>query len=350
MSDNKRKFQKAGAQGAYLKDFYESARKSLTVQLLDRQHELVYGDLGGSWNVFRPKQRRSYKLPEGPAQAVNNLDLVITHKSGESKQLFQNITVEVGGQVFDKISFYQTVHMNSLLVRSGRTVRRSVTEDGNEVTYIPLQMLPFYDHCLWPLCLLEHHDTVIRVDFGEVEILDAKIFGNKYYFDEKISELLPGIQTLTLPQTQYTGEEKEILDGVKPLKIRLNFNHPVTTLYFWGLELSKITSVSLTFDDQEYMSLPIHALQRVHVSLYPDTLKMFQPHSDVIVLHLSQQSLVSASPERSNLTQAINFSMINNALLVIKTAQKGEVSVNVCALGLQEIKLSSGMGALTYSK
>jgi hypothetical protein len=300
-------------------------------------------------------------LTQAENTAMDDLSLELD-SSIASVDDIADITIEIGGQRMD--------------VLRGRThIEIAAGIFGRRITYhttkamIPLAMAPYLGASVTPY--VSNHEVRVIVSFrkpclgfSSADGATLALYGNIYYFGDNFFEdwdaKKPKEETEKQRQTAIIkGElsyltyqnqriDENMVTGTNHIKIF--FNHPVSLLYFWGIEMCKVNNVKLILNKDTFFDGPIHILEHYQMQHQligtppPDDanrpyLPVFFRISDDIHIQRASESTV-------------NFSRIDDAMLIIETTQlfPVPVEVHVVALNIQPIVFNNGMAGLRFSK
>lgn len=256
---------------------------------------------------------------------INNLDLMIKNPNN-----IKSIEVSYGGQRFDKVYSFEQLKTLAVIFKRDITVH---DDAGVGIYAIPLCMAPFHSNNLvFPS--VEHHELQIYIEFHDSYDDLLEIYGDMYFLETEDRKRLATVQhEFATIQSQYCGPEK-IQKGTNC--VRVNFNHPVYMIYFYGLDKSKINNIKLSFDTAVYYDGPVYPLE--HRKL---VCGFGQVEPLMIMFSTDEFNKVTRS--------TINFSRIDNAVLEIDT-DESDTEVHVVGLNCQGVRYMNGMYGLVYSK
>lgn len=344
-----------GSQDSWIKslnnDIFD-ARKTL---LKDCQYQRVYKTLD-----FKNVQKQSnccfkYTI-DSTCDLIHNVDVYIPKKEEfRLNDLVYSIEILIGGQRIDKIYASQCEKkgdIETLLNTSAELLHsRRKVEYTDTYIIIPLHLAPFHDsNLVFPSC--EWHEMVISIEGAFSELYNPKdfqIYAECYYVDEQTKYRLKNTlqEFPTYQNITYYGDSHVLKKGIN--KFKLNFNHPVHSIYFWGFDKTKIKRITLTLNDYTcYKNTPEIVY---NTDYYDGTLEP---------LEYSKKSRgISAEPvfiffsdttiyERPKST--INFSRLDCPILTIETEQEDEPEFYLNGINIQGYRCSCGMFGLIYSK
>lgn len=263
--------------------------------------------------------------------AIANLDCILTLENPDDvsiNTILSKITVKCGGQIFDSLSapdLETQLQVNSQLFKT-----RTISRHGNTLV-VPLIMAPCMPNNLLSLLNLEFHE--IEITLHTHSDAKASIWGDAYYLDQpkRKSIAMEKLEMLTY-QNQYKGPET-LCPGINTF--RLNFNHPVDVIYFWGFDTSKVVDIKLLINHQVYIETnpTMLEVQKKRMGYTFDPLAIF------FTDHPCQHNNAS-----------LNFSRIENATLMVTTQQDGDTPMYIVGLNRQPVLIQQGKAGLRFSK
>jgi hypothetical protein len=340
-----------GRQDEYIND--PSRRDSFDVRrkYLDMEggvHKCIYakvvasrrmgvGGVGGAPNITFHVARK--------CDLLNRVDLVIpviADSADASRPLaldriIRRIRVEIGGQCIDSLSAAGGLEtqINTTCALMGSPHRRVRVVGGK--MFVPLALAPFHDSDMAVLMALQHHELNVHVSLHadyEHPCDGWELYANQYVLDVPARRALHGkLQEHFTLQSQYTGAET-LKAGVN--RFKLNFNHPIHLIYFWGIDATKVTRVALELNGAAVYDGCIEALHNLQRARGLDV--------EPTILFFNQ------APLHLHSTATINFSRIDRAELVIETTEDVPRTVHIVALNTQPIRYMEGMAGLAFSK
>ncbi len=228
--------------------------------------------------------------------------------------------------------------------------------------YIPVKII----NCQLPIIALEHHDVnfVVTIQPPNHYIVNyddkfeylypvVELYHNMVYLDSHCRRELADTtieRTHMIRQIQFNGKE---YFGGDPCFVRLNYNHPVTCIYFHvtdgvgnlvsGLKFDatiNIDGVSIVCESSNYFN---QFLPRKYLKLkngFPDGLYYYN---------------FNLNPLDSKLSGSLNFSKVDSAhmrfnIKNIKDYENIDMSVYVYTEYCQPLRILSGMAGLAFSK
>ena len=318
-----------GAQDRYMDASAElfDARK----QFLKEVHQFVYRQLDAEKKTYQETTTR-FKIHR-QCDLISCVDLALPNAEGKSiNDILSRIETEIGGQRMDVLcveDIETQIQTNcALLGRKGKITHI------NGVTFIPLVMAPLHENNLiFPSA--QHHDFMINIQFKDgYDHTNVKLYAKCYFLEtEPRRNLFAESHEFVTVQNQYCG--KDTLQKGKNT-IKLNFNHPVYLIYFWGFDKSKVKRVSVRLDAATFYDGPIEPLEHF---------KLSQGYNvDPVMLFFSEDKVTDAPRSSTNLSR------IDRAELIIETDEEETKDVYVVGLNMQPLRYKSGMYGLAFSK
>lgn len=321
-----------GVQDRYMNGDYRMFNARL--QFLTGTHQFSYQKIpvrtsrGGN-NKF------SYTL-ERKCDLVNRLDIVVPNPNNlPLSKIIKTIETEVGGQRFDKIGCSNEDFDIETLIKTDCALFNRKISHINGKTFIPISLAPLYNHNMIPPSL-EHHEFKINIEYAkEYQYTnDVEIYGNRYFLDNpERKNLFNNSHSYITIQHQYTGMEKMICGHTG---FRLNFNHPVYLIYFWGFDKSKVKNITICLNGHNFYNGSAEALEHYKLSRGYDV--------EPMMFFFSEDDF--DKPTKCT----VNFSRIDSAQLYILSDQKEETNVHIVGLNLQPVRFMNGMAGLAFSK
>lgn len=313
------------------------------LQFLTQSHQFSYQQI--RVNKSGSKSKKTYTL-ERDCDLVNRIDIALPNPHNlPLNKILKTIETEVGGQRIDKIgcSSDNSFDIETLIKTDCALFKRKISHI-NGTTFVPLSMAPLYDHNLiQPSC--QHHEFKIHVEYTK-EYIDAstdananhvenvKLYGNVYYLEiDKRRQLFQTSHEFITIQHQWTGSEKMVCGHTA---FKLNFNHPVYLLYFWGFDKSKVRNIKIVLNGQDFYNGSAEALEHYKSSRGYDV--------EPMMFFFSQDDF--DKPAKCT----VNFSRIDSAQLIIQSDQHEATDVHIIGLNVQPVRFSSGMMGLAFSK
>jgi hypothetical protein len=281
-------------------------------------------------------------------------------------RIIQRIRVEIGSQCIDCLSVAGGLEtqINTTCALMGSPHRRVRVVGGK--MFVPLALAPFHASDMAVLLAHRHHELTVHVslhaDYDAYAIADGlgggggvastyssrpcdgwELYANQYVLDTPARRALHHkLQEHFTLQSQYAAPaytRAETLDpeaGVDRFRFKLNFNHPIHLIYFWGIDATKVTRVALELNGAAVYDGCIEALHNLQRARGLDV--------EPTILFFNQ------APLHLHSTATINFSRIDRAELVIETTEDVPRTVHIVALNTQPIRYMEGMAGLAFSK
>jgi hypothetical protein len=284
-----------------------------------------------------------YKLNDLQKEGVDCVTDLYIEMSSKSFDNLKYIDLEIGGLIMDRYNCPQTqVRMNAELFKKE-------FEYNDDYVYFPLTMATFQDNNFLPLFLLKYHEAVIIFTFNENYVPENNIkfygkliaIGGDRQKIENTSENTSKYHDYTTLSTQYWHEIPSMIDSKNGINTyQLNgfyFNHPVSCIYFWGLDISKILSIVFKINSAIYLSTDVKTLRRYYG-------KTNNP--DILVWMIKDN--VSSLTEK--VYSSLNFSRIDKFQVEIQTTEEIKSDIHYTAITHHIIRYINGRGGLAFSK
>jgi hypothetical protein len=251
--------------------------------------------------------------------------------------ILKSVKVEIGGQRIDAWLSCDT--FGTFVEATCAIFGRKVSRHGNKL-FVPLALAPFHNHNLLSMVGLAYHAVVITVEFTDAYSLSAsqmsaEIYGNTYFLENR---RLAHTYQMGTAQVQYSHSSLSTVEGGGTSQHSVDFHHPVALMYFWGFDKAAVVNVKLVLDGTAFYDGPLEPLERF---------KEMRGMKDV------EASMIffSRYPLSSTCQSTVNFSKIDHAVLHITTLEGSNAwSVKVRGIGVQPLRLASGMAGLAFSK
>jgi hypothetical protein len=288
------------------------------------------------------------QIDEDCCDLVNNVDLYITMpKTWDVNTCIKALETESSMQRLDAINDGQPIEtaINTDAEIFG-TPHRKVrymdcpTDATKKLAIVPLYLAPFYETNL--ACpSLAYHRLMVNVYLAKDYDMDAvtmELYGDCYYFYRPaIREWIfnDRHQFVTIQHQGCYAHDKTIRQGVN--RFRLYFNHPVHCMYFWGFDKTKVKRIRLCMnDDCDFYDGAIEPLEYF---------KLSRGITAEPVMIIFSEMKFDRRPQST-----VNFSQIDNPVLIIETEQTEETQLHMIGLNVQGYTTCSGMMGLVYSK
>lgn len=307
-------------------------------QLLKSKYQVVYTQLPTKTPKWCNKNKILSMTMIISCDLINEVDLVLFNPYKlPLNDILSSIELHFGDYCIDRIL---SDDVQTQILTNCDLWNRKMSH-VKDTTFIPLTIAPLHPNNLaFPSTL--HHEMTISVTFkekytqsvGENVSKHVSLYGNMYMVEPSARRILfEEGHTIVTIQNQYTGAE--ILHyGVNSFKI--HYNHPVTLLYFWGCDISKIKNVKLLLNNAPFYDGPVEPL--IHKQ------RQRGVSTDVVVMYFTNDDLTSCT------NSSINFSRIDDSKLVIDTHEEEESLIYVVGLNMQPLRYMSGMVGLVFSK
>ena len=270
---------------------------------------------------------------------IEDINIVIKKQKGVEYKIGQ-ITLDIAGMRI--VRLHDTTQLNVL-----NSVYRQHTVEDKRITEDTITIPCTFTNRIIPLVRLYHHEVRIQCTIAYKKLpestgLDVELYGNIYILNLPLRRQLCQSQnffntTTRIIQNQCTGAEK-IKRGTN--HIRLNFNHPVFLIYFYGIDQAKINNVQFVVNGETVYDRSIRAQEE---PIY----RLFDDDKDTSFIYFSKK--FNFDDLYNNDT--INFSRIEKAVLVIDTDQDDDdATVNIVGLNYGIARTAGGMYGLAFSK
>ena len=206
---------------------------------------------------------------------------------------------------------------------------------NNKLISLPLfDMLPFNENVK---IIIKLKDSDLNID---EYIEHIKLFGCKYKLNDPENNVFKDkVNEFIITQIQYTGQEVIINNSV-----RLNHNHPILLLYFYGIDIDTINNVELKFDGEIY-----HSYNKKQIKKFNDQNVGFITFD---------QTLFNIKSVNKNFYElmTVNFSRIDNIKLIFNIENKEKDlnnenhEIKIFALGFNTVRFFNDKIGLTFSK
>ena len=244
-------------------------------------------------------------------------------------------------------------------------------------TFVPLHFF-FCDHkAFLPLVALQSHQVEIKINFDEAVISvipdiekKANVYGNYIFLDKEERESLVKRQLdFVITQTQrvefpLNSVTNNAIDsgGYNTLDISL-FNHPVKSLFFgYGTSSPNFAGDRFSFLNADiYINgtpllenmtpLYFHTVQNYYKSNYGQTEFDVDSHTGVFTRYFAYHFCLNASDY--NPSGSCNFSRLDNAKLVLRGVEKGELRPSnqplfVYAVNYNVLRIKDGLAGILF--
>lgn len=262
---------------------------------------------------------------------INMMDLIIENPEKKKiSELVEKIEVEFGGQ---RIDCFSCTDIETQIRTTGKIYKREVFESDTKII-IPLSLAPLHNNNLtFPSSL--YHELRIWIKYRSEDIVDrAKLYAQKYYLDTPGRKFLSekSLEYVTF-QNQYTGAE--VMKKGKNI-FKINYNHPIYLIYFWGFDKSKVKNVKLCLNKNPY---------------FDDSLDILEYNKKKRGLNIDPCVIFFSEDMPGEFTKSsVNFSRIDHATIEIETDQEEDCIFEMVGISMQPIRYMSGMVGLAFSK
>lgn len=332
-----------GSQDVYMEEQKETIFNAKDVFLGKRRYQVCYTALQ---TTVRSDMRATYfahtkvnhpvtllKILPATGDLIGNVDLAINNPSNlPINSLIRSISVEFGHQRFDQWAapdLEGQIAATCALLAPGRRITHN-----HGVSFIPLVLAPFHtNNLVFPS--VKYHDLIVIVQLAEgVGECKLSLYGSVYWLPVGVSaRLQDGAHDQMTFQSQFTGAEV-LKQGSNTFK--LNFNHPVYAIYFWGFDASKVTHVAVHLDGHTFYDGSLAALEHIKASVAPSLAA-----AAVFFTH---------DPVGTHTLSSINFSRIDRPTITIETTQEEDSPFYLVGINMQPFRYQNGMVGLKFSK
>lgn len=194
---------------------------------------------------------------------------------------------------------------------------------------------------------------VIRLEgvFTDIDMSnDIQFYAECYYLDEKQKTQLHTI-THNIPTFQnstYYGESTVLKKGTNHFK--LNFNHPVHSIYFWGFDKTKVKRITLTLNDyNSYKEKPQEQPDTIYYDGSIEPLEYYKESRNIF----ATPTFIFFSDTKMNERpkSMIHFSSLDYPILTIETEQEDEPTFYLNGINIQGYMcIGNEMFGLVFSK
>lgn len=297
-------------------------------KLLNGVYQMVYGKFDTlTTQTIHEKDGTlvtSFDIEQGQWDLINMVDLVVFNpKQLKSGDYIKRIFVEIGGQRID----YMTCGDIDTMINTNCVLFDRKMSHIHDKTFIPLVVAPFHQNNLIRIRNMQHG---IRIVVELKQDMEMELYGRKY-----ITNVTSKSENFITVQNQYTGCEK-LRKGVNTF--RLNFNHPMFLIYFWGFDKTKVKNITLRLQRAgDFYNGPIEALEHFkynHMGHDVDPVVMYFAHTGYF------------QPTKCS----VNFSRLDYIDLIIETDEEEERDVYIIGHNMQVMQCASGMYGMRFSK
>ena len=304
-----------------------------------------------------------------------------TSNANIASNLFHNSTIDlfIGGQKVDSqhYDYYSEIWPNYMADTYNKSQELNNKASTSNQTFVPLHFF-FCDHkAFLPLVALQSHQVEIKINFDEAVInvipdieKKANVYGNYIFLDKEERESLVKRQLdFVITQTQrvefpLNSVTNNTIDsgGYNTLDISL-FNHPVKSLFFgYGTSSPNFAGDRFSFLNADiYINgtpllenmtpLYFHTVQNYYKSNYGQTEYDVDSHTGVFTRYFAYHFCLNASDY--NPSGSCNFSRLDNAKLVLRGVEKGELRPSnqplfVYAVNYNVLRIKDGLAGILF--
>ena len=304
-----------------------------------------------------------------------------TSNANIASNLFHNSTIDlfIGGQKVDSqhYDYYSEIWPNYMADTYNKSQELNNKASTSNQTFVPLHFF-FCDHkAFLPLVALQSHQVEIKINFDEAVISvipdiekKANVYGNYIFLDKEERESLVKRQLdFVITQTQrvefpLNSVTNNAIDsgGYNTLDISL-FNHPVKSLFFgYGTSSPNFAGDRFSFLNADiYINgtpllenmtpLYFHTVQNYYKSNYGQTEFDVDSHTGVYPSYFAYHFCLNASDY--NPSGSCNFSRLDNAKLVLRGVEKGELRPSnqplfVYAVNYNVLRIKDGLAGILF--
>ena len=275
-----------------------------------------------------------FTLLHNAADMINDLDLVLKINSTlKIGSIIRGIHVHIGEQ---RIDSWEGTDIGTLIDTMCAIFNRKVSRHGDKL-FLPLALAPFHSHNLLSLVGLKDQPIRITVDFvgdsssskSDSSIADAEIYGKMYFLSESPRKEAMSYD-MGIAETQWGGDHPKG-KYMSHTKHHLQFDHPISMLFFWGIDKATIQSVCLALNGHVFYDGPIEPLERIKE-------ERGLGHVEPIIMFFSQEGF--QSPYQST----VNFSRIDSATMVIGTKNtRNNTTIRYYAVAMHPLWVADGV-------
>ena len=300
--------------------------------VLSEGYQLVYGPIEHVIKYSFDRKTLTITLSNAIYDFINLLDLYVNNSSDNISKTFKNLTIKVDNDVFDEFHSWE-----QLVIAAAFNGKRKVSDFtccGEHVCTIPLAVAPFHENNY-----VKSKFIVITITFLEevVKPTEIGLFGKKYYLQDvynyKYNKQQPH-DFITYQSRQYVQKNNNI--GLNCYK--LNWLHPVTHIYFWGFDKTKLLNVKLSLNGHYFYNGPL-------VPLEHEKARRGFDHIETCIIFLCEDEYDKAP------MSSINFSRIEFASLTLEMENNMTdlENLHIAAINVAGVKYEYGKYALSFS-
>lgn len=331
--------------------------------LLPKKYKRVYKELILDRSINEIENKFTYIIDKKTCDLMHNVDVYFPKKSfSKLNDFLYSIEITIGGQKVDKITATNNSKEQWFQNKEGDletliNTNAEVFDSKRKVTYtdshivVPLHMAPLHDtNLVFPSCKFHEMRIIFEGTFnGTYQKEDIQMYADCYYIDEKDKSRLDKtvIEAPTFQNSTYYGKNTTLKKGVNHFK--LNFNHPVHSMYFWGFDKSKVTRIILTLND--YNSYEDKPKEQPNTVYYDGGIEALEYYKSIMGISATPTFFFfSDSKMNERPKSTINFSRLDYPVLTIETEQEDETPFYLNAINIQGYRCYDGTFGLVYSK
>ena len=287
---------------------------------ITEHHSVVYGPLLVD-KIEYPSGNAVRFVFQQKCDAVSMVDLVIRDpKHLGVGGIVEEVWIEIGGQRIDRVCSAR--HLEIVAAIHGRSITVH-----NDTLFIPIALAPFHD--ILPLIALKEIEVNVYVKFKE----NASLLGDSYFLGLENREWMQKQKQKQMMVAQSQSCGGDTVEGGGLATFNLNFNHPVSMIYFLGCDKNDIVNVQLLFNKASYYDGPIEPLERMK------DVQGLKKLDQVVFFFFSRKPLNSQSQS------TVNMSKLDSVTLRITTRRGSKKqAVNIHAINVQNL-FSGGLMA-----
>lgn len=324
-----------GPVDSWLRYYYERYNGKSLIDKYD--YQVVYGSLySDKWSDDRKVLSICI---EDNFDLLNLVDLYVNDTSENMSKLFDSVEVTVDGIPMDKMHCWEQMITTAAL--HGRTPTDQVIGKKNYCT-VPLALAPF--HC-GNFVISEQGRIFINVQFKEPVPKHVCIcfFGHKYYLKLFTNNIYLGAlkQIKSSPYSFVSYQNKyceyDVHKGFN--SFRLNFHNPVSHIYFWGIDKTKIrNNVQLKVNGSNIYNGSIASLEHIKKN-------RGLGHIQENIIFFCEPS-ARLSKNDTKIKSSVNFSRIDYSCLIIDSMVEGKIKIaalNIVGVSYNNIEKKYGL-------
>lgn len=184
---------------------------------------------------------------------LNEVDLVIPNQDLlELNTMIKCIHVDINGCLIDSIVSEDDIETQ--IVTNCALYGRTLTQ-MNDKLFVPLVLSPFHSSYLIRPCPYASCVRIVITLKKHVDTSAWELYGNRFFLEG------PGRDRILNKSHEYliTQNQRSYSDDCH--SISLKFIHPLSLIYFWGFDKSKVQNVKLTMDGKTIYDGSLEALE-----------------------------------------------------------------------------------------